>query len=51
MPLYLVTYDHTDEAGWARHLMPHVEWLQARLKDGALLRRAPSTIRTARAPC
>ena len=41
MPLYVITYDHPDEAAWARWLMPHVEWLQARLKDKTLLASGP----------
>lgn len=41
MPIYVVTYDHPDAAGWQRHLMPHIAWLQARLKAGALLASGP----------
>ena len=41
MPLYVVTYEHPDETNWARHLMPHILWLQARLKDGSLLASGP----------
>ena len=41
MPLYAVTYEHPDEDGWRRHVMPHVIWLQDRLKDGSLLASGP----------
>lgn len=41
MPLYVVTYDHPNEAGWGRHVMPHVAWLQDRLADGSLLASGP----------
>jgi uncharacterized protein YciI len=43
MPLYTITYQHPDEAGWERHIIPHVSWLQARLKDGSLLASGPFT--------
>ncbi|HEX8239493.1 MAG TPA: YciI family protein [Allosphingosinicella sp.] len=41
MPRFVVTYEHPDEGGWQRHLMPHVAWLQERLKDGSLLASGP----------
>ena len=41
MPLYVVTYEHPDSAGWQRHVLPHVGWLQDRLKDGSLLASGP----------
>ena len=41
MPLYLVTYQHPDEAGWQVHLRPHVDWLKLRLADGALIASGP----------
>jgi len=41
MPLYIVTYEHPDEAGWRRHVMPHVGWLRDRVKDGSLLASGP----------
>ncbi len=41
MTLYLVTYDHPDAEGWARHLLPHAGWLQDRLADGSLLASGP----------
>lgn len=41
MPLFVVTYEHPDEAGWQRHLMPHIFWLQDRLKDGSLIASGP----------
>ena len=43
MPLYVVTYEHPNEAGWQNHLMPHLEWLKERLKDGILLASGPFT--------
>lgn len=45
MPLYVVTYDHPDEAGWRQQVMPHVVWLQDRLNDGSLLASGPFTDR------
>ena len=41
MPLYAVTYEHPDEAGWRQHLAPHITWLQERIKDGSLLASGP----------
>lgn len=41
MPLFVVTYEHPDEEGWKRQLMPHVHWLQDRLADGSLLASGP----------
>lgn len=41
MPLFAVTYEHPDEEGWKRHVIPHVGWLQDRLKDGTLLASGP----------
>ena len=41
MPLYVVSYEHPNEAGWQEHLMPHVTWLQERLKDGSLFASGP----------
>ena len=43
MPLYVVTYEHPNEAGWREHLAPHIAWLQDRLADGALLASGPFT--------
>lgn len=43
MPVFVVTYDHPNEAGWQTHVRPHVAWLQARLKDGSLLASGPYT--------
>lgn len=43
MPLFVVTYDHPDTDGWARHLIAHVGWLQDRLADGTLLASGPFT--------
>lgn len=41
MPIYAVTYEHPDEDGWKLHVMPHVAWLQDRVKDGSLLASGP----------
>ena len=41
MPLYCITYEHPDEEGWREHVMPHVSWLQDRLRDGSLLASGP----------
>lgn len=41
MPVFAVTYEHPDEAGWQKHVMPHVKWLQERLRDGSLLASGP----------
>ena len=48
MPIYAVTYEHPNEDGWKKHLMPHINWLQARLEDGALLASGPFSDRTVR---
>ena len=48
MPIYVVTYEHPDEAGWKRHLIPHIGWLQAQLRAGALLASGPFSDRTVR---
>jgi len=41
VPVYAVSYQHPDEEGWARHVMPHVQWLRERLGDGSLLASGP----------
>ena len=41
MPIYAITYEHPDEAGWRQHLLPHIAWLQDRLKDGSLIASGP----------
>ena len=46
MPLYVVTYEHPDEDGWQRYVMPHIDWLKERLKDGALLASGPLSEQT-----
>ena len=43
MPIYAISYQHPDEDGWKRFVMPHILWLQARLKDGSLLASGPLT--------
>lgn len=41
MPIYIVTYEHPDDAGWAVHVMPHVAWLKKCAADGSLLASGP----------
>lgn len=41
MPIYIVNYEHPNADGWQKHVMPHVEWLKDRLKDGSLLVSGP----------
>jgi uncharacterized protein YciI len=43
MPLFFVTYEHPNEEEWKQHLMPHIVWLQDRLKDGRLIASGPFT--------
>ena len=48
MPLFVVTYQHPNEAGWTQHIMPHIAWLQAQLKVGTLIASGPFSDRTVR---
>lgn len=48
MPIYVVTYEHPNADGWKEHLMPHIAWLQAQLKTGALIASGPFSDRTVR---
>lgn len=41
MSLFAVTYEHPDEVGWQRHLMPDISWLQDRVADGSLVASGP----------
>ena len=41
MPFFVVTYVHRDEEGWRKHVIPHVQYLQAKLKDGSLRASGP----------
>ncbi len=41
MPLYVVTFEHHDEARWKQHLMAHIKYLQDLLKDGTLRASGP----------
>ncbi|NCN85423.1 MAG: hypothetical protein GW808_02095 [Sphingomonadales bacterium] len=43
MPVYVITYEHPNEAGWHEHLGPHIDWLRAQLSDGSLLASGPLT--------
>lgn len=36
MSLYVVTYEHPDEAGWQAQLAPHIGYLQDLLAEGVL---------------
>ena len=45
MPIYVVSYQHPDEDGWKQYVLPHIAWLQARLKDGSLLASGPQSDR------
>lgn len=48
MPLFVITYEHPNEEGWAEYLMPHIAWLQAQLKTGALIASGPFSDRKVR---
>lgn len=41
MTIFVVTYTHPDEDGWAKHVMAHVTYLQDLLKTGELLASGP----------
>lgn len=41
MAVFVVTYEHPDDAGWQQHLMPHLTWLQHRIEDGSLISSGP----------
>lgn len=41
MALYVVTYNHPDAEGWAKHVMPHVQYLNDLLKRGVLRASGP----------
>ena len=48
MPTFVVTYEHPNEDGWKEHLMPHITWLQAQLREGTLIASGPFSERTVR---
>ena len=48
MQTFVVTYEHPNEDGWKEHLMPHITWLQAQLREGALIASGPFSDRTVR---
>jgi hypothetical protein len=39
--LFMVTYTHPDEAGWQRHVMAHVGWLQDQVAAGHVIASGP----------
>ena len=41
MPIYIVTFEHPDEAGWRQQLLPHIAWLRERVADGSVLASGP----------
>lgn len=41
MPFFMVTYVHRDAEGWRKHVIPHVQYLQAQLKEGSLRASGP----------
>ena len=41
MAIFHVTYQHADEQAWQENLMPHVQWLVAKLKEGSLRASGP----------
>ena len=49
MPVYAVTYAYPNQDGWKQHVMPHVVWLQDRLRDGSLLASGLFTARSIKA--
>lgn len=51
MPIFIVHYEHPDDAGWQEQLMPHVHYLQDLLAEGILLASGPlpdATVKSAR---
>ena len=41
MALYVVTFNHPDAEGWARHLMAHIRYLNALIEQGVLRASGP----------
>ncbi len=39
--MFLVTYTHTDDAGWQKHIMAYVAWLHGQVKAGAVIASGP----------
>ncbi len=37
MTVFLISYRHPDRKEWSRYLAQHVDWLHARVEEGALL--------------
>ena len=41
MAIFIVHFEHPDEAGWQQQLMPHIHFLQDLLAEGVLLASGP----------
>jgi uncharacterized protein YciI len=41
VPLFVVTYEHPDAAGWHAQLMPHIDYLRELLGEGVLRASGP----------
>ena len=41
MAVFIVHYEHPDDAGWQQQLMPHIHYLQDLLAEGVLLASGP----------
>lgn len=41
MAVFIIHFDHPDEAGWQLQLMPHIHFLQDLLAEGVLLASGP----------
>lgn len=42
MAVFLVTFDHPDEAAWQQWVRPHVDWIRQQVDDGAVVASGPS---------
>lgn len=49
MALWVITYEHPDEAGWQLHLGPHITYLRELLHEGVLRASGPLPGRSVRA--
>ena len=41
MPVFIVSYEHPDMAGWMQHIHGHVQWIQDSVRSGAVLACGP----------
>lgn len=41
MPIFIVKMEHPDGAGWAQHVVPHVEYLKELIDKGSLIASGP----------